>query len=273
VGSTLDVLVGIIYLLKNYDNICSTIDAQFIDNQELCKYYKNIGIDGRTNCEFMNFEAIWVFNKLHFSSNFHQNFKKCSTKKRFTILPLGIELKNASHANYLIYDSKFNEIERFEPFGSSAPYKFDYSYGLLDKLLEKKFKSIDTNIKYISPKDYMPKIGFQFYDSLETNRRKIGDPGGFCALWAIWYAEQRLIYCDISREKLVNKMIGAIKKQNMSFKNLIRNYSKNITNIRDEILKKAKVTINDILNDQLTENQVEIIINEIILFINKYNKL
>ena len=138
VGSTLDVLIGIIYLLKNHNNLCSTIDSQFIDNEELCKYYKNIGISSKTSCEFMNFEAVWVLNKLHFSSNFYQNFKKCREKKRFVILPLGIELRNASHANYLIYDNKINEMERFEPFGSNAPYKFDYNDDLLDKLLEKK---------------------------------------------------------------------------------------------------------------------------------------
>ena len=140
-----------------------------------------------------------------------------------------MELDIGSHANYLIYDHDYNEIERFEPNGSNAAHKFDYDSNMLDSVLAKIFEGI----KYVKPKDFIPKIGFQYFDSLEMNRSKVGDPNGFCALWSIWYTEMRLKYYDISRKTLVRKILRLIREQNFSFKNIIRNYSANIIKTRD----------------------------------------
>ncbi len=79
----------------------------------------------------------------------------------------------------------------------------------------------------------------------------------------------RLTYADIPRDKLVNLLIKEIKTQNISFKNMIRNYAQNIIKIRDNILNKADVDINDWINDQVTDNQIDIIIKEIIKEINQ----
>ena len=43
-----------------------------------------------------------------------------------------------------------------------------------------------------------------------------------------------------------------IKSNNISFKNLIRNYSNNIVNIRDTLLASINIDINDWLNDNIT---------------------
>ena len=106
--------------------------------------------------------------------------------------------------------------------------------------------------------------GFQYFDVYESKTAKIGDPGGFCALWSIWYTDMRLKYPDIKRKKLVSKLLKEIKANNISFKNLIRNYSINITSIRDQIFSKANITINDFLNDQYTKEQFDTITEEIL---------
>ena len=49
---------------------------------------------------------------------------------------------------------------------------------------------------------------------------------------------------------------------------MIRNYSVNITKIRDDIFKSAKMTINDWLNDQYTKDQYELIIKKLINLLN-----
>ena len=183
---------------------------------------------------------------------------------------MGIELAEGSHANYLIFDKKTYEIERFEPYGSSSPYKFNYDSKLLDNILAFKFSEINEKIKYISPQFFLPKIGFQYLDVYESKTTKIGDPGGFCALWSIWYTEMRLKYPDIDRKSIVNKLLKQIKSSNTSFKNLIRNYSINITNIRDIIFKKANMSINDWLNDQYTEEQFQLVIKEILILLQKH---
>lgn len=260
-GSTIDILIGLIFLLKRHPDACSTISSNFYENKALCKYYKSIGIIINAKCEFLNFEIVWVENKLYLNDDFYDNFKKCITKKdkRFVIIPLGIELRHGSHANYLLYDKNNNEIERFEPNGSNPPNGFNYHPILLDNILELRFKEINNDIIYIRPENYLPKIGFQLLDIYESNKKKIGDPG-FCGLWSIWYIDMRLTYKDLPRNKLVKQMIQTIREQNISFKNLIRNYSIDILKIRDIIFKKANIDINKWMADDYTEHQLAIIL-------------
>ena len=98
---------------------------------------------------------------------------------------------------------------------------------------------------------------------IENKKREIGDPEGYCALWSIWYTDMRLTYKDYDRKKLVKLLLKIIKLNNISFKNMIRNYGKNIIDIRDDILKKSNLDINDWLNDQFTDLQVNNVLNNL----------
>lgn len=266
-GVTLDILIGLIHLLKKHKNACSTLTHDFVENKELCEYYKQLGVVTSTQCEFLNFELIWVYQKLYLSDNFFNEFNKCKKKgKRFIVIPLGIELREGSHANYLLYDRKLNEIERFEPYGSQHPFKFNYNPSLLDSVLRSRFE-VNLDIKYISPVNYLPKIGFQVLDSFESNCSKIGDPKGFCALWSLWYVDMRIKYPDLNRKILVKEIIKIIKERNFSFKNIIRNYSSSIIDQRDKILKIANININDWLNDKYTMSQMKTVVDELIKII------
>lgn len=270
-GSTMDVLFGLIYLLSKHKNTCSTLTKNFIENKNLCGFYKSIGIIMNNRCEFLNFEIVWVQYKLHLIENFSDNVKKCinNSDKRFIIFPVGIELREGSHANYLIYDKTLNEIERFEPHGATIPIGLNYNGELFDNLLESKFKNIIPDIIYIRPENYLPKIGFQLLDITDVKHKHIGDPGGFCALWVIWYTDMRLTYPDLPRNKLVNKLFISLRKNNISLKNMIRNYATNILTIRDNIFKKANIDINKWINDNYNDEQFDIIIKEIGNEINK----
>lgn len=261
-GSTLDILIGLIFLLTKHKNTCGTLTKNFAKNTELCGFYKSIGILMNSRCEFLNFEIVWVHQKLYLIDNFYDLFKQCLQKtRRFIIIPLGIEMREVSHAGYLIYDKLKNEIERFEPHGSTTPVGLHYNPNLLDEILESRFKSIDENMKYIRPKDYLPKIGFQLMDVSENNKKRIGDPNGFCALWCIWYVDMRLTYSDIDRKELVYLLIKTIRSKNISFRNMIRNYATNIIDSRDNLLKKSKMDINDWLNDEYNDTQIDSIMD------------
>jgi ankyrin repeat protein len=270
-GSTLDILFGLIHLLKKHKNACSTVNKNFRENKELCRFYSSMGININSHCEFLNFEIIWVYNKLYIAPEFGEYFNRCinNSNIRFIIIPIGIEMREGSHSNYLIYDKKIKEIERFEPHGSSNPMGLDYNPSLLDNLLEKRFGELIKNITYIRPSVYLPKIGFQLFDIAETKKKKIGDPGGFCALWSIWYVDMRILYSDIPRDKIVNILLQAIKEKNLSFRELIRNYSIDIIKIRDLVLNKNGLDINDWLMEQITDEQMNSIITDIIGEINK----
>jgi len=266
-GNTLDILVSLIYLLKKHNSSCSTLTKDFSHNAELCKFYKSNGIIINDKCEFLNFEIVWIQQKLFLINDFFKLFTKCKNKKRFIIIPIGIELSNGSHANYLIYDKTSNEIERFEPQGNSAPNGFNYNAKFFDAVLKNLFISYDKNIKYIKPSDYEPKIGFQMIEKYEINYN-IGDPLGFCAAWSIWYVDMRITYNSINRKKLIKKLFKTIRMYNLSFRNLIRNYSYKITELRDQILSDSDMDINDWINDNYSDNQINSITSELIKLIN-----
>lgn len=260
-GTTLDILLGLIYLLKTHKNTCSTLSTDFHSNDNLLNFYKSIGILMGSRSDFLNFEIVWIHHKLYLIENFYDKINECKNKQiEFIIIPLGIEMLEGSHANYIIYDLKNKTVERFEPHGSSNPNGLNYNPKILDELLESRFKSIDSSITYYGPADFLPKIGFQLMDIFENNKKKIGDPAGFCAVWAIWYVDMRLKYKSINCKDLVNKLINSIRTQNISVKNMIRNYAKNIIELRDKILKKAGLDINDWLNDMYTNTQIDGII-------------
>ncbi len=45
-----------------------------------------------------------------------------------------------------------------------------------------------------------------------------------------------------------------LKKKNLSFKNIIRNFTKYITNTRDDLLKKSNIDINDWISNNLNND-------------------
>jgi hypothetical protein len=56
--------------------------------------------------------------------------------------------------------------------------------------------------------------------------------------------------------KLVNKLIINIKAKNISFKNLIRSYVNGLlTDFRDKILNELDIDINDIINENISEEK------------------
>ena len=74
----------------------------------------------------------------------------------------------------------------------------------------------------------------------------------------------RLTHPDYDRKNLANKLLQEVRRTGISFKNLIRNYSVNVTSIRDEIFAKSNITINNWINDEYTLEEYDNIINNII---------
>jgi len=247
-GTSLDILTGLLYL-KEFDNTYTTLTKKFIMNEELSEYYKVLGIIKEIKGEYMNFEITWLYQKIFYPTNFTaiiDNFKE--SKKRFLVIPLGIYQDNGAHANILLYDSVLNEIERFEPAGAEYPYEFNYNPDLLDYYLEDYFQKQFPNCKYFKPRTYELVIGFQTMEIRDINK-KIGDPGGFCGAWSLWWVYMRIKNESIDRKKLFIQLVKNIRRNNLSFKNVIRSFSKIITDIRDNLLRKVSLDINKWYND------------------------
>ena len=271
-GSIFDVLFGLIFLYKKYKKDVCLVVGSSITKSDIY-HNKKINQNYNYNGEFRSFELLWSNKKLTHDDFFIKKFQNCANnkKKKFVVIPIGIEMKEGSHAGYLVYDIKKKELERFETYGGVVTLLgVNYDSALLDEKIENKFKKIDPEIKYFKPIDFLPKISFHLFEIAEGKKKnkKIGEPAGYCALWCIWYIDNRLKYKNIGRKNLVNSLIQNIKSKNISFKNLIRNYAINIMKIRDSVLKKANLTINDWISEDITEKQFEIILNKINMLIN-----
>ncbi len=252
-GSTIDILFGLLYLNNNY-NCSLLLEYPLTSNKELENYYMRMGLNYSFKMDFSNIEIVWSYMKLIYPTNFDSILKNRIRNANFIIIPLGIEVNSGSHANILIIDSSNKTIERFEPNGQNPPNGFYYNPDLLNKSLITKFGDLLPEYKYISPDKYLPNIGFQMYEIIEENKcKKIGDPNGFCAIWCVWWVEQKLNNTETESSLLAEEIIKQIKFSNRSFKKLIRNYSMNIVNLRDNYLKKYNMNIDDWMNGDYDE--------------------
>jgi len=268
-GESIDILFGLIYLLKKNKNTVSCLNNNLEISDKLYEFLKfnNININ---KFWFLNFQIIWILNKIYFPSNFFNILNKFKDKKRFFICPVGISTTNKGwHSNYLLIDLKKKEIERFEPNGSENSFNFDYSSEKLDNILKRELLFHLDNFKYFEPKHFIPRISVQILSSKEINNKKITDPQGFCALWSVWYVDIRLTYPEIDRKKLINKMIKNINKKNLSFKSLIRSYAVNIIEPRDLVLNKISINIEDFINQNINNSKFDEFLSIIFNILNK----
>jgi ankyrin repeat protein len=260
-GNNLDTIFGLAWLKSRYNNIKLLLSYPLTINNKLEDYYKKIGIYLNWKIDFSNIQIMWSYQKLIFPTNFDELMKNInSNETSFIIIPLGIDIsneKNYSHANILFWNLKKNTVERFEPHGANHPINFNYNSKLLDKLLENKFKQYNENIIYKSPNEYLPIIGFEILENLEEQKcKRIGDPNGFCGLWCIWWCDQKLKNSNLDSSILAEILIKKIKMDNKKFKNLIRNFSVNITELRDNYLEKYDLDINDWITNNYNQEDI-----------------
>ena len=257
-GSTIDIITGLIYLNKKYKNTLSTSLKLLDPTIPIINCNNNI-------CEISGFEILWKNFQLLLPSSKSNDlmreltYIKINKKMRFFGISIGIELNTKNyvygHANFLLFDFITMQVERFEPHGAEPPYGLDYNAHLLDNILENKILSFKLGFKYISPFDYLQKIGFQIKEIYELKSDYIGDPNGFCAVWCIWWIDMRIANPDIIRTKLVNLLSKEIINEEYSYKKIIRNYSYFITELRDKLLTKANININNWINDTMSIEQ------------------
>ncbi len=253
-GSTIDILFGLLYLIKQHNNVSLTLEYPLTNNKELEYYYIKMGLNYNFKLDFTNIEIVWSYMKLIFQTNFDSILKNRINNTHFIIIPLGIDVSMGSHANIIIIDTNKKIIERFEPNGINPPSGFYYNPELLDTLLKNKFLEILPEYVFISPSEYLPTIGFQILETIEESKcKKIGDPNGFCAVWCIWWIEQKLINYEINSKELAVELIKQIKLSNKSFKKLIRNYSIKISQLRDEYLSRFDLNIDQWMNGEYDE--------------------
>ena len=258
-GFPIDTLFGILWLKKTNPTIGLVLDFPLSSTKSVEDFYKNMGVNMEFKLDFINSMILWSYQKIYFPDYFDTALQKLINKNiSVIVIPIGIQTSQGAHTNILFWNLKNNTIDRFEPNGNNPPINFNYNPDVLDNILLQKFKKFKKDIIYQSPKDYLPNIGFQMIENLESEKcKRIGDPNGFCTVWSIWYCYQKLLNLKISSNELVDQLINNIKLEGKSFKNLIRNFSKNISEYRDKHLKKVDLDINLWVLSNYTTKQFE----------------
>jgi ankyrin repeat protein len=243
-GFMIDGLAGITHLLTKHNALVTNMYLTPFDNnlcndkqsiiQSSCEPFTNTCVYG------IKSELLYIFPRIH------DRIKMALSDNtiNYIIIQLGLAGDNFAHANMIIYSKITNEMERFEPAGGMF---------LRDKMLDEKLREYFTklipNLKYVSPSEYM-KTGFQTIDLAFTKYDvHIGDPGGFCLAWSYWYADMRLSYPSIKRDKLVKYIIDQFNDKNLLFSSVIRNYTGKLVQLRDQVFAENGIDINMYTNN------------------------
>jgi hypothetical protein len=250
--------------LKKLDNFTATILDVVIYFIYLSNKYKNLYIP-KTNSPItinVHINYCWIINYENNEIDIHPNLNTTinntikEKKYDYALLFLGQTLdNNLKHANIILYDFKNLTIERFEPYGN------DGIENEIDNILEKEL-TWNTGMKYLRPCNYLPKPGYQLLSN-ENNiyNQKVGDFGGFCLGWCIWYVEHRIKNSKIDSITLNKKTLEKMLRLDDSLMEFIRNYSNKLFNEKLKIIKnicphnnciKEKVISNLVLTDEIT---------------------
>mgnify|MGYP001096771905 CR=1 FL=1 len=168
------------------------------------------------------------------------------------------------HAMPILYDFKNKKIIRWDSFGYNE--YFDYMDSILSKELTK-----GLPFKYIGLKDTQFRVGLQ-EQSLEhhENNIKIGDFGGFCAAWTLWFIEHNMINKSKNTLTLINKLIKNIILTSSSklpygkIIHYIRGYSDKINTRMKNLFKKNKWNYDDYTSQERTYELDDILIDYLI---------
>jgi len=145
-----------------------------------------------------------------------ESFRKCAKSgKRFIVSMLFIGVVGG-HANALIYDTKKNTLERFEPYGKiqhnwilrtfakipGTVHKMTVQQYEVDDILDKTLRPLLKYTKYISPMDTCPVGPQNFSDKAIANHPHKGDPVGFCQYFSLRYLDMRMSHPDATSQEV-----------------------------------------------------------------------
>lgn len=209
---------------------------------------------------YLNFPWLIIWNRrnnywIHPYLNQLINDSRRNKSHEFCCVYLSIRLPDGGlHASIVLYDFKRNTLERFDPYGDTTLVDNE-----LDEVLEEEL-TWNTGMTYLKTSDYMSPVSFQtISDETNTRNMKLGDFGGFCLAWCLWYLEHRIINYKVDQKILINKTIKKLFNQNLKFSEFIRNYANNINKERYKTLKKIGIPEKRISDERLSINyQIDI---------------
>ena len=143
-----------------------------------------------------------------------------------------------SHANLLIFDSMKDQVVRFEPHGAVIDVFRSGIHQLIERYVVDLLQT-KRPIRFIIPGHRKQNLGLQTLEVNESTNRRLTDPAGFCGAWAIFY-----VFLKYSKHiGRGAQFIHCVRSNKLSFKIIIREFSRLITHRRDKFLASVNSSI------------------------------
>jgi hypothetical protein len=239
-----DIALFLMYLGDKYNNLYIPLwKGKY--NHEIDE---NIYLPDTWLSEYNNFPWLIIWNnKKNYFIHPHLNklIKKNKKYYDYGVVILSLRLPSGGlHAALVLYDFKRNIIERFDPYGNTSLLDIN-----MDKFLGKELV-LNTGMTYYNPGIYFPVAGFQTLSNEDDiYNQKMGDFGGYCLAWTLWYIEHRLLNNKINPKKLIRKTINKFMGMKIKPMEYIRNYANNINKYRVDLMIDAGIPENIVSNE------------------------
>ena len=246
-----------LYLIKKYKSKCVTKKTNILDKQDTL-----LGMSVNIKMKLTKEEEAEMREQF---VNLAKTLTNCIKKGEETIIiPLNYYkgFLPVGHSNVLIYRRRTNAIEHFEPHGgefkgsekeqANIERKIDFFIRIFNAELKK--DNIHA-VTYVAATNVCPYL--QGLQSLENNsvlKKSKGEPGGYCSIWSMFFAELCLKNPDKSSEEILEDIYNYLttkENANNYLKKVIRGYSGYIVetvNIYLKIFFKPTYTVLDIID-------------------------
>ena len=246
-----------LYLIKKYKSKCLTKKTKLLDRQDTL-----LGMSINIKMKLTKEEEAEMREQF---LNLAKTLIKCIKKGEETIIiPLNYYkgFLPVGHSNVLIYRRRTNVIEHFEPHGGlfkqsekeqeNIERKIDFFIRIFNAELKKDSMHAVT---YVAATNVCPYLwGLQTLENNSVLKKSKGEPGGYCSIWSMFFAELCLKNPDKSSEEILENIYNYLTtKENVNnyLKKVIRGYSGYIVetvNIYLKIFFKPTYTVLDIID-------------------------
>jgi len=232
--------------IGKYPGVCMPLSSQGFDNMvNIMKSYSITIYIKKVDFSEIDLPE-WVVQK-----DFYEIAKLCmkspTIERIFIPISWQYQWAHSAHANFLLIDKTVTNddgtknVYIFDPWGETEHAK---TIEVLPRVMN--WLDIGANQgykwKYHASATWCPNMSFQRLESrIGADAKRIGDYGGFCAVWSMWVLETLLKNPGEPYDVLVRSALNKASKITPDFRRFIRRYAHTIEEYGDEMRRKLNI--------------------------------